>query len=68
MADIVDLANEYADEFLQRALEQRRREASIAVSAEFCVDCGDAIPILRQQATQGCETCVTCKEFRERRG
>ena len=72
MADDVDLANDYVDEFLQRALarralEKRLREANATASAELCVDCDDAIPLLRQQAVQGCETCLSCEELRERR-
>ena len=72
MADDVDLANDYADEFLQRALarralEKRQREANATSGTGFCVDCDDAIPLLRQQAVQGCETCISCEELRERR-
>ena len=67
MADIVDLANDYADECLQRALEQRRLVAINAVSAEICVDCDAPIPFLRQEKAVGCETCVDCQALRERR-
>ena len=67
MADIVDLANDYADEFLQRALEQRKRASASAVSASFCVDCDEPIPELRQEKVKGCQTCVSCQELRERR-
>lgn len=67
MADIVDLANDYADEFLQRALEQRQRASASAVSASTCVDCDEPIPVLRQEKVTGCQTCVSCQELRERR-
>lgn len=67
MADIVDLANDYADEFLQRALEQCRLVATNAASAEFCVDCDEPIPVLRQEKAIGCETCIDCQALRERR-
>lgn len=67
MADIVDLANDYADEFLQRALEQRQRASVSAVSASICVDCDEPIPVLRQEKVKGCQTCVNCQELRERR-
>ncbi len=67
MADIVDLANDYAEECLQRALEQRRLVATNAVSAEFCVDCDEPIPVLRQQKAIRCETCIDCQALRERR-
>ena len=65
MADIADLANDYVEEFLTRALVQRQRNLSAAVSAEFCVDCDEPIPLPRQQAIQGCETCVECQQLRE---
>ena len=67
MADTVDLANDYADEFLQRALEQRQRASASAVSASICVDCDEPIPALRQEKVKGCQTCVSCQELRERR-
>ena len=67
MADIVDLANDYAEECLQRALEQRRVAATNAVSAEFCVDCDEPIPLLRQQKVDGCQTCIDCQHIREQR-
>ena len=67
MADIVDLANDYAEECLQRALEQRRVAATNAVSAEFCVDCDEPIPLLRQQKVEGCQTCIDCQHIREQR-
>lgn len=67
MADIVDLANDYAEECLQRALEQRRVAATNAVSAEFCADCDEPIPLLRQQKVEGCQTCIDCQQIREQR-
>lgn len=67
MADIIDIANDQADYFLRVALDRRQRQASTAASAEFCDDCGEPIPLLRQQMVQGCQTCVSCQELRERR-
>ncbi|MDD2056308.1 TraR/DksA C4-type zinc finger protein [Pseudomonas sp. GD03860] len=65
MADIADLANDQADYFLQMSL-QRQLRASAKPSAQFCEDCDEPIPALRQQLVAGCETCVSCQELRER--
>lgn len=69
MADVIDIANDQADYFLQVALDRRQRQAptTAAASAEFCEDCDDPIPLLRQQAEHGCQTCISCQELRERR-
>lgn len=66
MSDIIDVANEQAEYFLQMALARRPR-LTCAVSAQFCEDCGEPIPLLRQQAIRGCATCVNCQGLRERR-
>lgn len=66
MSDIIDAANDQAEYFLQVALDRRQRP-TCAVSAQFCDDCDESIPLLRQQTVQGCATCVSCQELRERR-
>lgn len=66
MSDIIDVANEQAEYFLQMALARRPRP-TYAVSAQYCEDCDEPIPLLRQQAIQGCATCVSCQGLRERR-
>ncbi|KRP45374.1 TraR/DksA C4-type zinc finger protein [Pseudomonas sp. Env-44] len=66
MTDIIDIANDQAEYFLQVALDRRQRPTS-AVSAQFCEDCDEPIPLLRQQTIQGCATCVSCQGLRERR-
>lgn len=67
MADDIDRANEQADYLLQVALERRQRPATGVASAEWCVDCDEPIPLLRQQTIEGCQTCVSCQGLRERR-
>ncbi|SED11782.1 transcriptional regulator, TraR/DksA family [Pseudomonas saponiphila] len=67
MTDVIDIANDQAEYFLQVALDRRQRQASTAASAEFCEDCDEPIPLLRQQKVRGCQTCVSCQELRERR-
>lgn len=66
MADIIDVANDQADYLLQMALDRRPRP-TCSVSSQFCEDCGESIPLLRQQTIQGCATCVSCQGLRERR-
>lgn len=66
MADIADLGNDQAQYLLDAAL-QRRPAPSTLPSAQFCADCDEEIPVLRRQKVQGCQTCVSCQEFRERR-
>jgi phage/conjugal plasmid C-4 type zinc finger TraR family protein len=66
MSDVIDIANDQAEYFLQVALDRRQRPAC-AVSAQICEDCDEPIPLLRQQTIQGCATCVSCQGLRERR-
>ncbi|MFL9674349.1 TraR/DksA C4-type zinc finger protein [Pseudomonas marginalis] len=66
MVDNVDTTNDQAEYLLQVALDRRQRP-SCGGSAQFCEDCGEPIPLLRQRTIQGCVTCVRCKELRERR-
>ncbi|MDN7142712.1 TraR/DksA C4-type zinc finger protein [Pseudomonas sp. JQ170] len=66
LPDPLDVASEQAEYFLQMALQRHTQKPS-KPSAQFCEDCDDAIPLLRQQLVSGCETCVSCQELRERR-
>ena len=67
MADEIDRANDQAQYLLDIALQRIRVAPSIRLSAEFCADCDDAIPLLRQQTIAGCQTCVECQGLREAR-
>lgn len=67
MADDIDRANEQAQYLLDVAIHRSRRVPSSRVSAQFCDDCDEPIPLLRQQKVEGCETCVSCQELRESR-
>lgn len=67
MADDIDLANDHAAHMLQLAINRATLARPSRASAQFCEDCGDAIPLLRQQTINGCETCVSCQGIRERR-
>ncbi|MVW87843.1 transcriptional regulator [Pseudomonas sp. PB101] len=65
--DDIDRANDQAQYLLDVALHSNRRVPSNCVSAQFCEDCDEAIPLLRQQIIEGCETCVHCQGLREAR-
>ena len=67
MADEIDRANDQAQYLLDIALQRIRIAPSSRISAEFCADCDDAIPVLRQQTIAGCQTCVECQGLREAR-
>ena len=67
MADEVDMANDLINSAISRALNNRRQyEAANAKGAKFCTECGDDIPVARQNL--GFKLCVSCAEERERRG
>lgn len=69
MSDVIDTANEQAEYLLQVALSRHQRPKAGVVSAQFCADCDEPIPLLRQQKVEGCQTCVECQLVREvRRG
>ena len=67
MADDADMANDYIDNEVSRALGKLRQQngpASGAASA-FCKDCEEKIPDERRKL--GFQFCVECAEERERR-
>lgn len=48
------------------AIAAVQRNIKHGPSAESCVDCGGLIPLARRNAVQGCDTCITCQELREK--
>lgn len=36
-------------------------------SLSHCNECGEEIPLARQQAVSGCTTCIECQTYSERR-
>lgn len=45
----------------ENAIARVRARMSQGVSRTDCADCGEAIPLLRQQAVQGCMRCIVCQ-------
>lgn len=66
MADVIDQANERAEEIRMSAIAQIYRP--MGPSALWCEDCGERIPEARRVAVPGCDCCVSCQEIREIRG
>ncbi|MBL8370037.1 MAG: TraR/DksA family transcriptional regulator [Burkholderiaceae bacterium] len=71
MTDEIDRATERTEELISDALAEQARRAGFAGktaadSAEYCDDCGDAIPAARRAAVPGCLLCVSCQAAHER--
>ncbi len=65
MADLADIANDRTEFLLGLALQQLVSKPT-KPSAQFCEDCGDPIPLERQEAAPGCDACFDCQGLRER--
>ena len=64
MSDIIDHANDQAQEELERNLAKAQRFDQ--PSLEECMDCGEDIPYQRQQIG-GVKRCIECQACMERR-
>lgn len=65
MADEADMTGDREE--LERAVWEKKRQQQQerrAVS-EDCAECGEEIPLQRQQATGGTELCFTCAQKAE---
>ncbi|MFN3883257.1 MAG: TraR/DksA C4-type zinc finger protein [Rhodocyclaceae bacterium] len=67
MADLIDRAQDRAQEFTDAALARVRRPAVCEGDPQprDCADCGDAIPLLRLRAVPDAERCIDCQVFRD---
>jgi phage/conjugal plasmid C-4 type zinc finger TraR family protein len=54
------------DDTVKDAVEAARARLARGPSAEFCDDCGEAIPEKRRNALPGVRTCITCQAERDR--
>ncbi len=59
-AEIIDQANELAQQRIDMAIAAHRINRN-AVSAEYCIECGENIPAPRRAAVPGCQTCAECQ-------
>ena len=55
------------DDTVKDAVLRARAETPQGESAEWCDDCGEAIPAARQAALAGVRTCVPCQAQRDGR-
>ena len=65
--EIIDAANELAQQRLDQAIQAHRIDRN-AVSATHCDECGDAIEEARRRAMPGCRMCASCQADAEKRG
>jgi RNA polymerase-binding transcription factor DksA len=66
MADEADIANDFIDNEVSRALGRIRQSATESSGSKVCADCGEDIPVARRKL--GFKLCVQCAEDAERRG
>ncbi|ERW09423.1 TPA: TraR/DksA C4-type zinc finger protein [Pseudomonas aeruginosa] len=65
MADIADIANDYAERELAERLYSRVKY--VGESLHECEDCGEEIPVARRSIIPGIRKCRDCAELAERR-
>jgi phage/conjugal plasmid C-4 type zinc finger TraR family protein len=53
------------DDTVSDAVAAARARTPSGPSAEFCDDCGEAIPARRREALPGVRTCVSCQAQRD---
>lgn len=67
MPDLFDRASEREEEMRADALAAQARYGALpTTSAECCMECGGPIPIARQNALPGVQTCIDCQVELER--
>lgn len=65
MADVIDVANDYAEEMLSRQIANRVVFAG--ESATNCAECDCEIPQARRDAAKGCTLCIDRADIKEAR-
>jgi RNA polymerase-binding transcription factor DksA len=65
MADDADLANDYNEQLVSRALGKIRQDVNVKSGPKICAECEDKIPVARRKL--GFKLCVQCAEEAERR-
>lgn len=53
------------DDTVKDAVAAARARTPAGESAEFCDDCGEAIPQRRRDALRGVRTCIACQSERD---
>lgn len=65
MADEADIANDFIDIEVSRALGRIRQDTTAKSGSKVCGDCGEKIPDARRKL--GFKLCIECAEETERR-
>ncbi|MFN6886914.1 DksA/TraR family C4-type zinc finger protein, partial [Proteus mirabilis] len=52
---------EQIDATIDDAIARARNQMTQGESAEFCDECGEAIPLARQKAIRGVRYCINCQ-------
>lgn len=52
---------EQIDATLDDAVAKAHSQLHSGESAEFCIECGEAIPVARRQALPGVQLCIACQ-------
>lgn len=65
MADEADIANDYINNEVSRALSKIRQSSGEKSGSKVCKDCGEKIPDARRKL--GFHLCIECAEESERR-
>jgi RNA polymerase-binding transcription factor DksA len=65
MADEADIANDYNDLMVSRALSKMRQESGVKAGPKECNECEETMPEARRKL--GFKLCVQCAEESERR-
>lgn len=64
MSDVIDNANDHAEQVLNRQI-QAAINRPVGVSLFECANCGNPIPEQRRRAVVGCELCIDCQSLFE---
>lgn len=65
MADEADIASDFIDSEVSRALGRIRQDINAKSGSKVCRDCGENIPDARRKL--GFQLCIECAEESERR-
>lgn len=63
--DEVDISQARMEKEAELRAAARQKAAANKSRADECVECGEEIPLQRQNATGGTDICITCAEIAE---
>ena len=64
--DAIDEANALVDHTTELGIRLVLGAMPTGTSEEFCLDCGEEIPLLRREAVKGVTLCIECQTRLER--